>query len=202
MMLLTTDVVGNTGTRFLGGLLTMEMVAVLGDMRWMLLLIALCVVADFRYGWGESAKRYKDAVAKGDELGMAQYHWRTSRAVRRSVNKAVDYAIWATLGMALGMALLEPIGVNHALGGVVATAIAVMCEAKSFVGHFFYLHGVTCEEKTLTGFAKAVAVALAKRKSRDLGEALEEGFRTTEKDNGKKGKDGHDVSNDRQGMEA
>lgn len=199
-MLLATDVVGNTGTRFLGGLLSMEMIAVLGDMRWMLLLIALCVVADFRYGWGESSKRYKEAVERGDELQMAQYHWRTSRAVRRSVNKAIDYCIWVTLGMAIGMAVLEPISVNHVIGGVVATAIAVMCEAKSFMGHFFYLHGVSCEEKTLSGFMKAVAVALAKRKSRDLGEALEEGFRQTDKENRRK--ETKDADNDRQGVEA
>ena len=38
---MTTDVVGNTGTRFLGGILSAEMIAVFYDMRWMLLLIAL-----------------------------------------------------------------------------------------------------------------------------------------------------------------
>lgn len=198
--MITTDVVGNTGTRFFGGVLTAEMITVVGDMRWMLLLVTLCVVADFRYGWGESSKRYNDAKREGNKMLMLQYQWRTSRAVRRSCNKAIDYLIWMVVGMAIGMAILEPMGINHIFGGLVATAIAVICEAKSFMGHFFYLHGISCEEKTVTGFMKAVAVALAKRKNRDFGEALEEGFRQTTDNNKRKETD--DADNDRQGVEA
>ena len=184
--MVTTDVVGNTGTRFLGGILSAEMVSVLGDMRWMLLLIALCVVADFRYGWGESSKRYKEAKEAGDKILMMQYQWRTSRAMRRTINKLIDYIVWTVVGMAIGMAILEPVGINHIFGGVVATAIAVMCEAKSFFGHFFYLHGVTYDEKSIAGFFKAFIVALAKKKNEDFGEALEEGFKDRKEDeNGK-----------------
>lgn len=186
--MMTTDVVGNTGTRFFGGLLTAEMITVLGDMRWMLLLIALCVVADFRYGWGESSKRYKDAKREGNKILMLQYQWRTSRAVRRSINKVIDYVVWMVVGMAIGMAILEPVGINHIFGGVVATAIAVVCEAKSFFGHFLYLHGVSYDEKNMRGFCKAFLVALAKKKSEDFGDALEEGFKECkgkeDKDNG------------------
>ena len=176
MIQTTTDVVGNTGTRFLGGLLSAEMIAVFYDMRWMLLLIALCVIADFRYGWGESSRRYSEAEKAGDKLLMVQYKWRTSRAVRRSCNKIIDYIVWVVVGMAIGMAILEPIGVNHIFGGVGATAIAVVCEAKSFFGHFFYLHGVNVEQKTITGFIKAIIVALAKSKNETFGEALEDGL--------------------------
>lgn len=179
--MITTDVVGNTGTRFLGGILSAEMVSVLGDMRWMLLLIALCVVADFRYGWGESSKRYKEAKEADDKILMMQYQWRTSRAMRRTINKLIDYIVWTVVGMAIGMAILEPVGINHIFGGVVATAIAVLCEAKSFFGHFFYLHGVTYEEKNVASFFKAFLVALAKRKNEDIGEALEEGFEKNDK---------------------
>ena len=171
--MVTTDVVGNTGTRFIGGIMSVEMLSVLDDMRWMLLLIALCVIADFRYGWGESSKRYKEAKDAGDKILMMQYAWRTSRAVRRSCNKTIDYLIWVVVGMAIGMAILEPVGINHIFGGVAATAIAVMCEAKSFFGHFFYLHGVTYDEKSIVGFFKAFIVALAKKKNEDIGEALE-----------------------------
>lgn len=171
--MIATDVVGNTGTRFLGGLLSAEMIAVFNDMRWMLLLIALCVIADFRYGWGESSRRYSNAEKAGDKILMVKYKWRTSRAVRRSVNKCVDYVVWIVLGMSIGMALLEPIGLNHTYGGLVATAIAVMCEAKSFFGHFFYLHGVTVEKKTISGVIKAIVVALVKSKNEAFGDALE-----------------------------
>lgn len=179
--MVTTDVVGNTGTRFLGGIMSVEMLSVLDDMRWMLLLIALCVVADFRYGWGESSKRYKEAKNAGDKILMMQYAWRTSRALRRTVNKLIDYIVWTVVGMAIGMAILEPVGINHIFGGVAATAIAVMCEAKSFFGHFFYLHGVTYDEKSIAGFFKAFIVALAKKKNEDVGEAIEQGFKDANK---------------------
>ena len=66
------------------------------------------------------------------------------------------------------------------LGGIVATIIAVGCEAKSFIGHFIYLHGVNIKEKTITGFLKAFAVSFAKRKNKDIGEALEDGLKESE----------------------
>ena len=180
--MVTTELAGNTGTRFIGGVLSIEFVSVLGDMRWMLLLIVLCVIADFRYGWGESSKRYEEAKRNGDKMLMMQYAWRTSRALRRTINKLIDYVVWAVVGMAVGMAILEPMGVNHIFGGVVATAIAVLCEAKSFFGHFFYLHGVTYNDSTFMGFAKAFIVALAKRKSEDMGAALEESLNEEEQE--------------------
>lgn len=182
MIQTTTGTVGNTGTRFLGGLLSAEMIAVFYDMRWMLLLIALCVIADFRYGWGESSARYERAKKKGDKILMVQYRWRTSRAIRRTINKLIDYVVWVIVGMAIGMAILEPVGVNHVFGGVCATAIAVVCEAKSFLGHFFYLHGVKMGEQTIAGFFKAVIIALAKKKNEDFGDAIEEGFNQSRED--------------------
>lgn len=180
MIQTTTDAVGNTGTRFLGGLLGTEMIMVFNDMRWMLLVVALCVVADFRYGWRESSRRYDEAKASGDKILMVQYKWRTSRAVRRTINKLIDYIVWIIVGVAIGMAILEPIGVSHIFGGVIATAIAVACEAKSFFGHFFYLHGVSIEQKTIASFMKAVIVSLVKSKNENVGEALQEGFTSAE----------------------
>lgn len=171
------DLVMNTGTRAAATLLLgKEMQVILTDSRWMLLAILVCVVADFRYGWGESARRYCQAKRDNDRIGMEAYRWHTSRAWRRTVNKFIDYLIWVSVGMFLGMAVLEPIGLPHIYGGVAATAIAVFCEARSFCGHFFYLRGVTVKKKTLLGFMRAFAVALAKRKDEDIGEALEKGF--------------------------
>lgn len=176
------DLSGNTGTRALtltlfGG----ELAGVISDARWLLLAIFLCVVADFRYGWGESSRRYERAKGKGDKVVMSQYKWRTSRAVRRTVNKLVDYVMWICVGMAVGMAVLAPMGADHKWGGVAAGAVAIACEAKSFIGHFFYLHGVRMEENSVRGFFKAFVVAFAKRKDKDIGEALEEGFKETGK---------------------
>ena len=165
-MLFDHDSVMETGTRAVGiSLFGSELVSVMTDARWMLLAITICVMADFRYGWGESSKRYKRAKEKGDKIVMAQYKWR----------------MWVTLGMFFGWAILKPLGVDHVMGGVVATTVAIACEAKSFCGHFFYLHGIKIEEKSVKGFLRAFVVAFAKRKNEDLGEALEEGFNSNDK---------------------
>ena len=153
-----------------------ELSEIITDARWMLLAIGVCVVADFRYGWGESSKQYKRAKDTGDKTAMLHYKWRTSRAIRRTVNKLIDYTVWVALGMTLGFAILKPLGVDYLTGGVIATAVAIACEAKSICGHFFYLHGVDIKEKTIRGFIKAFVVAFAKRKNTDIGEALEDAF--------------------------
>lgn len=164
-----------TGTRVLTmGLMGNELIDVIYDARWLLAAILICVLADFRYGWGESSKRYSRARAKGDKIVMAQYKWRTSRALRRTVNKLMDYVMWVSMGVCVGMAVFKPIGVDYMIGGVIATAIAIFCEAKSFCGHFFWLHGVKVEEKSVKGFISAFVVAFAKKKNEDLGEAIEE----------------------------
>ena len=165
----------NTGTRavgiaFMGG----ELVQIIYDARWLLAVITLCVAADFWYGWSESRKRYEAARGKGDKIVMAQYRWRTSRAIRRTVNKLIDYIVWVSLGVFTGFALLRPLGADYMLGGVAATAVAVGCEAKSFIGHFLYLHGIRIEQKSVRGFLKAFVVAFAKKKDADIGEALED----------------------------
>ena len=82
------EVYMNSGTRlFTFVAIGNELVAIIYDARWLLIAILICVLADFRYGWGESSKRYSKAKAKGDKIVMAQYKWRTSRALRRTVNK-------------------------------------------------------------------------------------------------------------------
>ena len=172
-----------TGTRATAIIMTMgELVTVICEARWMLLAILACVLADFRYGWGESSKRYNEAKKNGDQLQMIQYKWRTSRAIRRTINKLIDYLIWVSIGVFIGMAVLKPFGVDYMMGGIVATIIAIACEGKSFIGHFFYLHGVLIEEKSIKGFIKAFVVAFAKKKNEDLGEAIEEGFNKLDKE--------------------
>lgn len=88
--------------------------------------------------------------------------------------------------MLIGWAILKPLGVDYMLGAIIATIIAVCCEAKSIIGHFIYLHGIKIEEKTVKGFFKAFAVAIAKKKNADIGKALEDAFEKTQ-ENGDKG---------------
>lgn len=103
--------------------------------------------------------------------------------MRRTINKAIDYLMWLAIGVVFGMSLLEPVGIAHIYGAVAAMCVAWLCELKSIIGHFFYLRGVSVEKKTVNGFFKAFAIALAKRKDEDVGEALKEAF-----DEGKKEK--------------
>lgn len=166
----------NSGTRAaMTALLSGEMVTIIGEARWLLLAVTMAVVADFWLGWSESRLRYAKAKRKGDKIVMSQYRWRTSRAWRRTLNKLVDYVVWLALGVFTGMAVLQPLGVDYRMGGVFAAIVAILCEAKSVVGHFLYLHGLTGKDgSSLTRFLKTFAVALAKRKDNDLGESLEE----------------------------
>ena len=173
--------VGNTNTRLIGtSILGTELVTVIFDARWMLIALIICIIADFRYGWGESSLRHKKALEIGNLTLADKYKWRTSRAVRRSVNKAIDYLVWVSVGMAAGMAILPRLGIDYTYGGICASIVAIMCEGKSIVGHFIYLHGITIEERTIKGFVKAFTVALIKRKSEVIGDAIESGFNNIE----------------------
>ena len=169
--------VGNTSTRLIGtSILGTELVTVIFDARWMLIALIVCIIADFRYGWGESSLRHKKALEIGNLTLADKYKWRTSRAIRRSVNKAIDYLVWVSVGMAAGMAILPRLGIDYVFGGIAASIVAILCEGKSIIGHFIYLHGVNIEERTIKGFVKSFVVALIKRKNADIGDAIESGF--------------------------
>lgn len=168
------DMVG-TGARGIGLLATNNvLILMIEESKYALALLLMLIIADFRFGWGESNKRYTEAKKAGDKRRMDLYRWRTSRAVRKSLNKLADYVIIMAMGMAMGMALLEPLGISHVFGVFGASAVMALCEISSISGHFFYLHGVKVDKRGLSGFCKALIIAIAKRKSADVGEALEE----------------------------
>ena len=116
--------------------------------------------------------RFIGFVLMGNEFVQIIYDARWLLAVITLC--VADYIIWVSLGVFTGFALLRPLGADYMLGGIAATAIAIGCEAKSFIGHFFYLHGIRIEQKSVTGFLRAFVVAFAKRKNADVGEALED----------------------------
>lgn len=170
------SVVSNSGTRGMGILaFGSEIVEVINDSRWVLLLLILLVVADFRFGLGESKKRYIEAKRKKDDIRMELYRWHASRAVRRTCNKLIDYIVGMLVGATVGMAVLEPIGISHIYGAYTVAVIAVLCEISSIGGHFLYLRGIKkLRRNSIINFIKSFAIALAKRKNEDLGEALED----------------------------
>lgn len=177
----TEIVTGSTVTKTMWlTLLLGELQELIWDARWLMLAIVLCIAADFRYGWGECNKRYVIAKAEGNKTLTDKYRWRGSRAWRRTVNKFFDYLMWVVVGLVVGKALLSELGIDYIYGGIAMTGVAVCCEAASFFGHFFYLHGVEVKQRTVMGFFKALAVAIAKRKSPDIGDALGEAFEKTD----------------------
>ena len=177
---------GHTAARGLGvAFFGAEIVQIISDMRWALALLVVLIIADFRYGSSENGRRYKAAKHAGNEVVALKYKWRTSKAVRRTCNKFLDYFLLMAVGAAFGMALLEPVGVPHTFGAYGAAAIAFFCESKSIVGYFFFLRGVQIEERSISGFLKAFAVAILKKENQKMGDALEEALgNTTKKDNG------------------
>lgn len=158
-------------------LLVGELQELIMDARWLILAVLVCIVADFRLGRGEAAKRFSQAEADGNRTLMDKYKWRGSRAWRRSVNKVFDYLLWIIVGEVVGKALLSEVGVDYSYGGIVMAGVAIACEAGSLFGHFFYLHGVAVEKKTVMGFCRAFMVALVKKKNEDVGEALDEALK-------------------------
>lgn len=180
---MTKDIVMNTGTRTGTLWLTStELFVVVSECRWMVLFILFVVLADFWYGRSEASKRYQIAKESNDTVHQNEYKWRTSRAIRRTVNKLIDYLLWLCVGAVFGMALLQPIGVDFVYAVVGATAVVMFCEVKSIISHFLYLHGYELKQRTLGAFLRTTAITLAKRKSPDLGEAIEEGLNSASKE--------------------
>lgn len=185
---------GSALTRTLAVVLTgSELVGIVYEARWLMLLVALLIVADFRYGWGESRKRYAAAVESGDKAAVERYRWHKSRAMRRTMNKFLDFTVFLTVGVLIGNALLSPMGYPRIWGGVAAAGIVTVCEGISIMGHFLYLRGIEVEGRTIMGFLRGVLIGFAKSKNPDIGQGIEEGLREAGERHGKDGKGKDDI---------
>lgn len=162
-----------------------ELVGIMYEARWLMLLVVLLIVADFRYGWGESRKRYAEASSEGDKAMMEKYRWHKSRAIRRTINKFLDFTVFLTVGVIIGSALLVPLGYPRIWGGMAAAGIVTLCEGISIMGHFLYLRGVVLEHTTLMSVVKGIAIAIVKSRSPEIGEGLERGLDEAEKERNK-----------------
>lgn len=78
----------------------MEFYALMWDMRWLMLLSIVLVVADLWYGISK-ARRRKEEV-------------RISRAIRRTLIKIGDYICVIILAAVLGKAIGQPLGIDLA----------------------------------------------------------------------------------------
>lgn len=168
----------NIGQGFVWGTMGSEALQAIQDLRWMLALVIILIVADFRFGRAESRKRHKEAMDAGNETLAKMTEFRTSRAIRRTFNKFIDYMTLLLVFCIIGLAITEPYGLcDHVICAGMAMIVACVCELCSVFGHFFYLKGVELPRLTWGNvglfFGRLIA-GFARTKSPDLGEALDE----------------------------
>lgn len=147
------------GKAIVWGTMGMECITAIYDLRWMIVLIVVLIVADFWFGLSESLFRHEE--------------FRFSRAGRRTCNKLVDYLTYLLLGAVIGLAIFEPLNITtHTVTAAVGLGFGCLWEVDSIVGHVCALHGVK------TKFSiKRLIISLLKRKNKDVGEAIEEALK-------------------------
>ncbi len=154
-----------------------EAIAVLYDLRWMLMCVAVLIMTDFWWGTKETKRRYEETK---DE----KYRWRFSRAGRRSLNKGIDFLTYLLIGATLGMAIFEPLGIcTHTTSGAIALALGALFDISSIIGHVCYLHGISTKGGVLPILWR-ILTRIVSKKSGILGEAMEEAQKEMEAKDG------------------
>lgn len=149
-------VAGSAGKFVMWNVFAAEAASALFDLRWMLALVVVLIVADFWFGVSESLKKREQ--------------FRFSRAGRRTCGKAIDYLTYLLLGSVLGMAIFEPLGwATHVTTAAIGLGLGCIWEIDSIVGHVCALHGV---ENRFS--VKRFVIFLIKQRYQQMGKAIEE----------------------------
>lgn len=105
-----------------------EYVDILIQLRWMLFLALVLILADLWFGCKASLKQ--------------KIPLRKSRAGRRTANKIVDYFVYILLGTSLGMAVAEPYGMDPKIFSISIILLCYTFEIDSICSHICVLHNV------------------------------------------------------------
>lgn len=169
----TRNVVTQTGTYFA---FSNEVLYVLYDLRWMIVLMVVLIIADMWWGRSECKMRYK-------ETQDLKYKFRFSRAGRRSMNKLVDYITYLLVGVVVGLAIFEPLGIaDHITTASIGIGLGCIFDISSIAGHVCAVHHVNFTTKEFLKLVLKFAVNLLKRKHEDAGLALEDTLNNQDKD--------------------
>jgi len=145
-----------------------EWAALLYNMRWMVTLAIVLILADLWFG--VSASRYR-----GEKV-------RKSRAGRRTFNKIVDYMCYLFIGVTIGKAIAEPYGVDPIITAITAMLLCYGFEIDSIYGHILELHNI----KTKYSIWKLIAFILTLR-FKQFTSAIEDISNQYENNNNKQG---------------
>ncbi len=105
-----------------------EWQSLLYDMRWMITLALILIIADLWFG--VSASRHR-----GEKV-------RKSRAGRRTFNKLIDYLCYIFIGVAIGKAIAEPYGIDPIITAITAMVLCYCFEIDSIYEHILELHDI------------------------------------------------------------
>ena len=163
----------NIGQVVIWGVLAEEFLAVVFDLRWMIVFCLVLILADFWWGWRENKMHYEKAKTAEEKKA---HKFRFSTAGRRTLNKFVDYTTWLLVGGIAGLAITEPLGVcSHTVTAALGIGLGCLFEISSITGHYARVKGINVKLNL-----KGLLVALVKKKSEDLGEILDEGIEEIE----------------------
>lgn len=165
------------GTKMiLWGTIGGELLSVVYDLRYMVILAVVLILADMWWGHSESMKRYKEAKEGNNAVLIDKYKWHKSRAVRRTANKIVDYLTYLVVGAMFGMAITEPMEIcTHVWTAAIGLGLGGACEVASIVGHMAYVKaGVEIKVVDVWRGIVRFFGRLIKAKSEEIGEAVEQ----------------------------
>ena len=152
-----------------------EALSVLHDLRWMLILCVVLILADFWWGWAENSKRKHEAKTKRER---DKYRFRFSTAGRRTLNKVVDYITYLLVGCVIGLAVTEPLGLcTHTTSSAIGVGFGCLFELSSIAGHIAFVKGINVKLNL-----KTLLVSIVKRKNEALGEIIDESIEKIDDD--------------------
>ena len=152
-----------------------ELMSVVYELRWMVLLSVVLILADLWWGRSAARKHYAEAVRSGNQTLQETFRWHKSRAVRRTCNKVVDYLTYLIVGALLGLAIFEPMEVcSHVWTAAIGLLTGGCCEVASIVGHIVYVKmGVDVKAADVWRALMRFFGRMIKARSIEIGEAVE-----------------------------